>query len=37
MYTAGQPTGTIKEYLDWILQPGAQRIVRYLGFVPISE
>ncbi len=37
MYTAGQPTGTIKEYLDWILQPEAQRIVRDLGFVPISE
>ncbi len=31
MYTAGQPTGTIKNYLDWILQPEAQRIVRDLG------
>lgn len=37
MYTAGQPTGAIKEYLDWILQPEAQQIVLALGFVPVSE
>jgi phosphate transport system substrate-binding protein len=37
MYTAGEPEGTIKEYLDWIVQPEAQTIVRDLGFVPIQE
>ena len=37
MYTAGEPTGTIKDYLEWILQPEAQRIVLDLGFVPITE
>lgn len=35
MYTAGEPTGIIKEYLDWILSPEAQEIVLQLGFVPI--
>jgi len=35
MYTAGEPTGIIKEYLDWILSAEAQEIVLELGFVPI--
>jgi phosphate transport system substrate-binding protein len=35
MYTAGEPTGAIKEYLDWILSSEAQEIVAELGFVPI--
>jgi len=35
MYTTGQPTGEIKDYLDWILKPDAQAIVKNLGFVPI--
>ena len=37
MYTRDVPTGTIKEYLDWILSPEAQNIVTELGFVPITE
>jgi phosphate transport system substrate-binding protein len=36
MYTAGEPTGIIKAYLDWILSPEAQKIVLELGFVPIK-
>ncbi len=36
MYTAGQPTGAIKDYLNWILSPEAQTIVAELGFVPIA-
>lgn len=36
MYTDGQPTGVIKEYLDWILSSEAQAIVEELGFVPVS-
>ncbi|MEE8120830.1 MAG: phosphate-binding protein, partial [Anaerolineales bacterium] len=36
MYTAGEPSGDIKEYLDWILSPQAQEIVTKLGFVPVS-
>ncbi len=36
MYTAGQPSGAVKDYLDWILTPEAQAIVAQLGFVPIK-
>ena len=36
MYTAGQPAGAIKDYIDWILSPEAQAIVADLGFVPIK-
>jgi phosphate transport system substrate-binding protein len=36
MYTDGEPTGIIKEYLDWILSPEAQEIVAELGFVPVD-
>ncbi|MDQ2692135.1 MAG: phosphate ABC transporter substrate-binding protein [Chloroflexota bacterium] len=36
MYTDGEPTGLIKEYLDWILDEEAQEIVAELGFVPAS-
>lgn len=36
MYTDGEPTGVIKEYLDWILSPEAQDIVAQLGFVPVN-
>ena len=37
MYTAGQPAGAIKAYLDWIVSPEAQTIVANLGFVPIIK
>lgn len=36
MYTAGEPTGAIAEYLDWILGPQGQAIVAELGFVPLA-
>jgi len=37
MYTAGEPTGTVKIYLDWIINSDeAQDIVKELGFVPIK-
>jgi phosphate transport system substrate-binding protein len=36
MYTNGQPTGIVKDYLDWILASEAQEIVAELGFVPAS-
>jgi phosphate transport system substrate-binding protein len=36
MYTNGQPTGAVKDYLDWILSDEAQAIVAKLGFVPIK-
>jgi phosphate transport system substrate-binding protein len=37
MYTAGEPKGVVADYLDWILSPQAQEIVRELGFVPLEE
>ena len=37
MYTAGQPTGAVKTYLDWIVSSEAQTIVANLGFVPITK
>jgi phosphate transport system substrate-binding protein len=36
MYTAGEPAGAIKNYIDWILSPEAQVVVADLGFVPIK-
>jgi phosphate transport system substrate-binding protein len=35
IYTIGQPTGHIKEYLDWILLPEGQNVVLALGYVPV--
>jgi phosphate transport system substrate-binding protein len=37
MYTRGEPTGLIKEYMDWIFSPEAQKIVAELGFVPVNQ
>ncbi|HAF61680.1 MAG TPA: phosphate-binding protein [Anaerolineaceae bacterium] len=34
MYTNGEPTGAIKDYIDWILSPEAQQYVLDLGFIP---
>ena len=35
MYTSGQPTGIIREYLEWIMSAEGQEIVEELGFVPL--
>jgi len=34
MYTAGQPNGQIKSYLEWVVN-GGQALVSSLGFVPL--
>lgn len=36
MYTAGEPSGVIAEYINWIRGPEGQKIVARLGFVPIT-
>jgi phosphate transport system substrate-binding protein len=36
MYTAGQPSAPVADYLAWILSPEAQSIVADLGFVPVA-
>lgn len=37
MYTAGEPTGVIADYLAWINSPDGQRTVAELGFVPLVD
>lgn len=37
MYTNGEPTGALAEYMDWIFSAEAQEIVAELGFVPITS
>ena len=34
MYTVGEATGALKEYMDWILSTEGQELVRQLGYVP---
>ena len=36
MYTAGEPTGAIGKYLDWVRGPEGQKIVTQMGFVPLK-
>jgi phosphate transport system substrate-binding protein len=36
IYTAGEPQGVVRDYLDWILGPVGQEIVQELGFVPLQ-
>lgn len=37
MYTAGQPEGDIKLYLDWILSEEGQRIILNKGYAPVID
>lgn len=37
MYTAGEPTGEVLLYLEWIMSADAQEIVSQLGFVPVES
>ncbi len=37
MYTAGEASGPLLDYLRWILSPEAQAIVADLGFVPVGS
>lgn len=36
MYLRNQPTGEIKNFIDWILSPDGQKIVSESGFFPIN-
>lgn len=37
IYTIGEPAGSVKEYLDWILTPSGQKIVLEQGYVPLGK
>jgi phosphate transport system substrate-binding protein len=36
VYSCGEPAEIVKEYLDWILSPPGQKVVRDVGFVPAN-
>ena len=36
MYTAGEPEGAIKDYLDWILSAEGQKIIADKGYAPVQ-
>jgi phosphate transport system substrate-binding protein len=36
IYTAGEPDGEIKGFIDWVLSPAGQKIVEKEGFVPLN-
>lgn len=36
MYTAGEPQGAVKEYLDWILSETGQCIISDKGYAPVA-
>jgi phosphate transport system substrate-binding protein len=35
MYTAGEPEGAVKDYLDWILSDEGQCILMGKGYAPV--
>jgi phosphate transport system substrate-binding protein len=37
VYTRGEATGPVREYLQWILSPEGQEIVDELGYVPVYD
>jgi phosphate transport system substrate-binding protein len=37
MYTPGEPTGAVKEYLDWILSDEGQCIILEAGYAPVRS
>jgi phosphate transport system substrate-binding protein len=37
MYTKGEPQGLVKNFIDYILSPAGQEIVKKLDFVPVKK
>lgn len=37
LYTNGEPTGMLAEYITWIKSPAGQALVTEVGFVPLSK
>ncbi len=37
MYTSGQPTGHVGEYMNWILSDEGQCIIHDKGYAPATE
>jgi phosphate transport system substrate-binding protein len=36
IYTAGEPQGEVKAFIDWVVSPEGQKIVEKEGFVPLQ-
>lgn len=36
-YTLNLPTGEVKKFIDWILSPEGQKIIKQVGYVPLWE
>ena len=36
IYTAGEPEGALKTYLDWIMGENGQAIISEMGYVPVN-
>jgi phosphate transport system substrate-binding protein len=37
MYTLGEPTGAVKEYIDWIRSEAGEKILQESGYVPMPK
>ncbi len=37
MYTLGEPTGSVKKYVDWVHSEAGQKIVAQSGYVPLPK
>jgi phosphate transport system substrate-binding protein len=37
LYTLGAPEGAVKAYIDWVLSPDGQAIVKTSGYVPLAN
>ena len=36
-YTIGEPTGQVKEFIDWTLSPEGQEICKEVGYYPLNQ
>lgn len=37
LYTAGQPTGSIKKFVDWVAGPDGQKVIGDVGYYPLPK
>ncbi len=36
-YTSRVPKGAVKKFIDWVLSPDGQKVVKQSGFIPLWE